>query len=451
MSGGTWTFQNKIRPNVYINFEGEGQTVGTVGERGIAAFPAPLPWGKDGVITLNAATYFQDAIRLIGFRAGDPRIRHITAAMNHAQRVLIYRLGANGDKATATIDALTVTAKYAGSRGNDISVSVQADVDAANMFDVVTFLEGEEMDAQKVEKIEDLQPNDYVEFSGTGDFTETAGTNLTGGTDGTTSASDYADALAALETEEFHILGIPSEDDAVKQLAAAYVERLRDSGQKIQAVIPQYAGDSEGIINLRNSIVLADGSEVPIIYVLWEIAAMQAGAAINESLTYRKIPNAVDVVPRLTNAETEDALRNGELVLTARGGNVVIEQDINSLTSFTPTKPYMFSKNRVIRVLDGINNDFVRIFGDFFIGKVPNDDDGRNLFKAQVISYMDDLQNIGAIQNFNAQTDVIVRPGEQIDGVYCEVYIQPVDSLEKFYFNIYVRQGDVSVNAGGAA
>src|SRR5690606_6677087 len=202
------------------------------------------------------------------------------------------------------------------------------------------------------------------------------------------------------------------------QLAVSYVSRLNDEGKKVQAVVYDYDANSEVVINLANSIIKSDGLVVEPTSVLWEIAGMQAGANINESLTYAVIPNAVDVHPKLTNSETIQALQNGKLVLTAINERVVIEQDINSFISFSPTKGYMFSKNRVVRLLNSMNNDFVRIFSENFLGKVNNNADGRSLFKAQIISYMSDLQDIGAIQNFNAETDVIVLPGDQIDGVY---------------------------------
>src|SRR5690625_1555832 len=132
---GIWTVQNKVRPDVYINFEGEGQSVGTIGERGVAAYPAPLSWGKEGITVIDAATYFQNSLKLIGFRAGDPRIRHITAAVNHAWTVLIYRVGTTGAvKATGTLGALTATAKYLGERGNDIAVAIEEDIDEEGKF-----------------------------------------------------------------------------------------------------------------------------------------------------------------------------------------------------------------------------------------------------------------------------------------------------------------------------
>lgn len=105
-----------------------------------------------------------------------------------------------------------------------------------------------------------------------------------------------------------------------------------------------------------------------------------------------------------SNAKIEQALRNRELVLVADGGRVRIEQDINTFTSISATKGREFLKNRVTRVLDAINNDFSRVFKDFYIGKVDNNDDGCNLLKNETINYLDTLQGMGAIQEFSSQT-----------------------------------------------
>src|SRR5690606_4820490 len=98
-----------------------------------------------------------------------------------------------------------------------------------------------------------------------------------------------------------------------------------------------------------------------------------------------------------------------------------------------------FSKNRVLRVLDGLANDYMRVFAQSYIGKVSNNVDGRNLFKAEVINITEQYQNIGAIQNFDSQTDVEVLPGNEIDAVLVNQWVQPVDSAEKIYFDITVR------------
>lgn len=442
MAGGTWTAQNKVRTGVYINFKSRPQPLGSLGERGIVAFPAPLPWGDPAkVIVIEASEYMDKSLELIGFRATDARIRHVSAAVSHARTVLLFRLGGTGAaKATASVDTLTATAKWGGTRGNDLQVAVQVNIDDSQKYDVVTYLEGEEVDRQTVAEIEELQPSAFIDWSGSGAPAVTAGVPLTGGTEGTASGADFSAALSAFEAYQFNVLGVPLTDATSKQLAAAYVRRQREEeGKKVQAVLVDYpTADYEGIISLRNGIVTTDGLNVPPEFILWEIAAMEAAADFNQSLTYTAIPNAVDAFPRLTNSETIAALQNGELVITAVNGTAVIEQDINTLTSFTPDRGRPFSKNRVVRVLDSIANDVKRIFETFYVGKVGNDDDGRALLEAEIVNYLLSLQGAGAIQNFDSQSDISVTQGIDADAVVIELSIQPVDSIEKIYMTVEV-------------
>jgi len=46
---------------------------------------------------------------------------------------------------------------------------------------------------------------------------------------------------------------------------------------------------------------------------------------------------------------------------------------------------------------------------------------------------LETLQGINAIQNFVADEDLEVLPGEEADAIVVNLYIQPVDSMEKMY------------------
>lgn len=130
----------------------------------------------------------------------------------------------------------------------------------------------------------------------------------------------------------------------MKALYSSYVRRLRDTeGKKVQAVLSDYATAAhEGVISVKNGVVLSDGTTVDHIHAVAWVAGATAAAAVNESLTYQ-------------------------------------------------------GYGRVLRVLDGIANDMKRIFENYYIGKVANNEEGRALFWSQCASYMNDLQDIGAI------------------------------------------------------
>ena len=141
--------------------------------------------------------------------------------------------------------------------------------------------------------------------------------------------------------------------------------------------------------------------------------------------------------PVLTNTQIIDALGKGQLVMTCEFDTVHVEQDINSLTTFTPDLGKMFRKNRVMRLCNTIANDIHSQFAENFIGVVHNNDTGRGLFKSAIVGYLLTLQNTQAIENFTAD-DVEVLAGDEIDSIVIHLAIQPVDSVEKIYMTVTV-------------
>lgn len=438
MAGGVWSSMNKVRPGVYVNFISERQAPGTLGERGIVTMPLPLSWGPSKqIITINAG---DDTFDVLGYDITAPQLLLVREALKRAKTLLLYRLN-DGDKATATIGGMTVTAKYSGVRGNNITIVVQANVDNPSMFDVQTLVEGREVDVQTVSTIGELRENAWVTFSGTGTLTETAGVNLAGGTDGEVTNADYTDYLAAIELHDFQTMAAPVTDETLKGIFVSFVRRLRETeGKKIQVVLPDYpSADYEGVISVKNGVILVDRTVIDKVKATAWVAGATAGANVNQSLTYTAYDDAIDVDTRYTHSQIEQALLNGEFLFVPSDGRAIVEQDINTFTSYTPEKGKHFSKNRVIRVLDGIANDLKRIFEQYYIGKVNNDADGRNLFKNEIINYLNTLQEIGAVQNFDTQNDVKVLPGNDVDSIYVELYVQPTDSVEKIYMKITIR------------
>lgn len=436
MAGGTFTAQNKIRPGSYFDFA-TNATLGALGDRGIVTMALKLSWGAvKQVLTIHAG---DNVKTLLGYDISDAKLLLIREALKRAGTLLLYRLNA-GTKATITVGTLTATAKYGGVRGNDLKVIIQTNIDDVSKFDVKTLLGNEEMDKQVVANISGLVPNAWIDWSGTGSLTATAGASLTSGTDGTVVNSDHTDYLAAIEVYDFQTVALPSNDNMLKSVYASFTKRLRDDeGKKIQAVLENYpTANYEGVISVKNGVVLADGTVLDSVSATAWVAGATAAAQVNESLTYQAYDEAIDASPRYTNSQIEAALKAGEFVFTQNQGRALVEQDINTFTSFNVTKGKVFAKNRVVRVLDAINNDLKRTFESFYIGKLDNNPDGRNLLKNEYVKYLETLQSIGAVQNFNSQTDITIVQGESSDSVYTEVSVQPVDAVEKIYTKVKV-------------
>ena len=109
---------------------------------------------------------------------------------------------------------------------------------------------------------------------------------------------------------------------------------------------------------------------------------------------------------------------------------VKICTDINTFTSITVDKQKYFSKNRVMRVLNQFCNDVYKQFSLYYIGKINNNEDSRNLLKGWIVGYLNEMQANGGIQNLEAD-DIQVSAGTDVDAVVVNAAIQPVDSVEK--------------------
>ncbi|SMF72408.1 Phage tail sheath protein [Paenibacillus uliginis N3/975] len=438
MAGGTWTTPNKVRPGVYTQISSQEQPIGRVGERGIAALGLSLPWGEpQKMITVTPGT---NLFEVLGYDVTAPQLLAVKEVLKRAGTLLLYRLN-SGTQATGTAAGLKVNARYGGERGNDIQIVIENAVDDTGKFVVSTLLNGKVVNKQLVSSAEDLKSNLYVEFAPeTGDLAATAGFSLTGGANGTVTNQEHVDFLAALEVQDFQTVGLLSSDATLKSLYTAFIKRLREQeGKKVQAVLTDYpVADYEGIISVKNGVILSDGTVIDKVKAVAWVTGATAAAAINESLTYAAYDEAVDTDIRMSHTEIEAALTNGEFLFSYSGGKAVVEQDINSFTSIEPAKARHFSKNRVVRVLDGIANDLKLLFEKSYIGKVDNNVDGRTLFWAECAAYFTSLQHIGAIQNFNANEDIVVTPGSEGDVLFVDIKVQPVDAIEKVYMKVKV-------------
>lgn len=252
--------------------------------------------------------------------------------------------------------------------------------------------------------------------------------------------ADVTKALAALKTVDFNTLCYPYDGEtetANKTAIATWIKAMRDDeGVKCQAVLANHVADSEGIINVVQGIVMVDNTKMTAAETTAWVAGATAGASITTSNTGMIYTGAIDVDPRMTKSEMENAIKAGKFIFKSDSAqNVSVVYDINSLTTVTVDKGKMFTKNRVIRTIDNIANDITKIFEANYVGKVNNNDAGRSLLRASLVDYFTTLQGMEAIQNFDV-SDVAIVKGNDSDAVVVTANIQPVDSVEKIYITV---------------
>lgn len=451
MAGGTFDkLAGKVRPGTYVNFESTRQDTVGISERGTVLLPLiGHSYGPaKEFITLYSSG--PDASRAkLGYSVydSDPSMLLIREAFKNARTVIVYILK-EGKKATGSAGVLTGTAKYGGSRGNDLRFSVTANPAAG--FDVTVYLDADVVaQYEKLKTVAELmeQTCEWIDFTGTGDLVATPGVNLTGGTDGEATNADFTAFLDAAEGLKWNTMAFPmaatgEEGDNAPALYEAVKTKIKylreEAGKYRKAAIPNFDADYEGIINVTNGVVLSDGTILPPEKAVAWAAGVDAGAKNTKSNTYEKYTGATGIHGQKNNAEAIEAINNGEFFFSfSEEGDVVVEYDINSLVTFKKPKDKTYRKNRVLRVFDTFAES---VMLNFPPNKYDNSPTGWDIMEGIGRSLLKQYEDVGAIKDVDLDNDFLVdRATSSGDETYFVIGLEPVDSAEKLFFTIKTR------------
>lgn len=428
--------QNKILPGAYLNFVSVAQASATLSERGVATLPLALDWGPENqMFTVELDEFLKDSQRIFGYAYTAAELRPLREVFKHAKTLHCFRLNQGGKKAANTL----ATAKYPGSRGNALRLVITENENSTEnepLFDVATYLGDVQVDKQlNIAALSDLQPNPYLDWLPEAELTLTAGAPLTGGENGQVLDAAYQVYLDQAENYTYNAMGCLSSDQLVKDLFVAYNKRMRDEvGKKCQLVLFNQLADYEGVVSVKNG--LAADKENPAL-AAW-VTGVLAGTAVNKSATNMTYDGEYAIDTEYTQKQLEKGLQEGSWLFHQVDGKVTVLRDINTFVSVTPEKSADFASNQTIRVLDQVANDIALLFGQKYIGKVPNDAAGRISLWNDIVKHHQELQAIRAIEGF-APENVRVAPGNSKKAVLVEDYITPVNAMEQLYMTVYVE------------
>lgn len=438
LGGGNWLTQNKVLPGSYINFSSVAKASATLSDRGYAAAPFVLSWGPEGeVFPVTSGEFQKNSKAIFGYGYDHPKLLALREIFQHATTVYCWRLG-NGEKASCTY----ADAKYPGVRGNDLSIVIASNVDDTSAWDVSTYLDGQCVDTQTVKAATDLVANDYVVFKTSATLEATAGTKLTGGADdAAVTGEDHQAFLDKLEAYAFNTLCCPATESTVVNLYVKYTQRMRDEvGSKFQLVAWQPStADYEGIIGVWNTVTHPTIASVPTHSLVYWVAGAEAGCAVNKSLTNFKYDGELTINTDYTQAELEAALKAGKFIFHNVNGDVRVLEDINTLLTLSDTKGEIFQSNQTIRVCDQIANDVAVLFGQKYLGTVPNDASGRSSLWGDITKLIQQLDDIRAVENFDPEI-VTCEQGDSKKAVLCIVNgLNVVNAMAQLYMSVTIQ------------
>lgn len=246
-----------------------------------------------------------------------------------------------------------------------------------------------------------------------------------------------SEVITALEPYEFNILCAYS---AMAEDVTAYINAVRswreDMGKKCQVVVySQEKVDYEGVINLVSTV---SDEDAPAHALIAWLAGAEAGCKVNESCTNMLYDGEYTIVINKTQSELEDCIRNGQVAFHLVYGDVRMLEDINTLTTTSVEKTEDFKSNQTIRVIDQIANDMARLFNTKYLGRIPNNPSGRVSFWADIVAHHRQLENIQAIENFDA-TLVKVEQGATKKSIVVTDVITVTNAMGQLYMTVIVQ------------
>ena len=401
LGGGSFATQNKTLPGSYINFVSARNAAATAGNRGTAAIALELDWGEAGkIIALTADDFIRNSLKILGAAYDDEKLMGLRDIFKNASTVLLYRLNGDGGKASNAFG----TANCSGTAGNSLKTVIEKNVNNDALFDVKTYFGTALVDTQTVAAATALVDNDFVAFKTDADLEVNAGAAFTGGTNGAADAAAHQAFLDKLESYACNAVGAVSDTQAINALYAAYAKRMRDElGIKLQAVVYNYAADSEAVVNVKNCKKA----------VYWALGVV-AGTAVNRSATNKLYDGEFEIPVDYTQTQLADAIKAGEFTLHRVGADIRVLDDVNSLVTVSDEKGDTFKDNKTVRIADRIATDIAAIFNERYLGVLGA------------------LRDVGAIEDFDS-SEITVAAGADKHSVVVNEAVTIVGMMAKLY------------------
>lgn len=455
--------EQKIRPGVYVRVTSDGEPPLAVVPQGVVAALLQASWGPLGeVVTLEN---LQSVAQTYG--TGGTLDTALEAFRGGCRQVLAYRLGTGGAKSSITLqdtaatpaDVVTITAKYEGTRGNDFKVTVRDSLtDPTNKRELLVY-EGTTL-RQIIEFAKGTtEPQDLVDAvaasnspwitatkiaDGNGTLAAVTQQAFTGGTDPTVIGDDYSTGLTTIESLDWNVLVVDSEDAATHAAVQTYIDRVRSEGKRVLAVVGEptsialntrlvnaAAFNDYAIIYVANGFKGSDGVTREGCKAAARVAGMVAAAQITDSLTHAVVQGATELVGALTNAEVEQAINSGALVFTMSAQKQVrIEYGINTFVTPDADHDAGWKKIRRLKTRDNLI-DRITATWDPLIGKVNNNPDGRATLIATAQGIINQMVAEGALLAGTIYEDPNNPPAG--DSAWFVVQVDDLDSAEHVY------------------
>ena len=458
----------KIRPGVYQRYENIGQSALVSAQDGICAIPVRASWGPLGKVVKNSRA----AELTKNYGTGKYGTGYTVPAAEAMFRggavtVYTYRLGTGGTKAKLDIGGMTATAKYPGTMPLRVAVQESLGDKTKKQFQVYsgtalvesfTFAADGKAEGANLKAV--AASSKYIEFSeetapATVPVLAVASGALTGGVDPTVTNEDYSKAFAAFESFYYNTIALDVDDDenmSLSLLLQAYLDEAYQmgksgiivTGQKVSVPFEQRLANAKAfndykVVYLGGGWMSGAESKDGALAICYT-AGVIASTPSNRGIVHTVVDNATDLCESLTNAQYEEAIQNGMLMVSmAPDGAIWYDSGINTRTATADeTNDDGWKKIRRTKVRFELFDRLDRQLAPK-VGKVSADTDG----------IADVVQTGQRVLNAMANNEGKLMPGAAFtedpnnpfsgDSGWFIIRANDIDSLEKIYLNYQFR------------
>ena len=229
---------------------------------------------------------------------------------------------------------------------------------------------------------------------------------------------DIKNVLKAVSKIKFTYMAYPEGSAENYGKIKEWVIEQRENKRKVKAVLPNIAGDNEGIINYTNNVntvaeMVKNGTEDAIVETTYtaaqftpRIAGLLAAVPNSYSATYATLGEVVSC------DEVEDrdkAVSEGKFFIFHDGEKIKTCRAVNSLQTITKEKGEDFKKIRLVHIMDTINNDIGTLVEDEYLGKYPNTYDNKCILISAIDEYLRRLESKGMINSHTIDIDMVAQ------------------------------------------
>lgn len=427
MSGQFSPTVRPLRPGAYFDFQAATPQPVFVNTLGIVALPFTHSWGPANTIVPLyqfsdfLTVYSQGGTTPPAFTAGYTAMRQCfqgegLPGRGGAGEVLGYRMVGSGGVASFTAlqnttpaAAITLTAVYQGTFGNNISVSVVVNArNPTTQLDLNVYVQGFMTETFSFNKTDVTalgalinDPNHGSKWvvasaitSGVLLATVTTPVSLTGGNDGATLVSgDWTAALAAFGVARF---GTFAPFDLVSAPITASVVAwqavLNTAGKRFMTVIGGAANDTatsaiarSALINDPNVINIGVGTFTDSVLgaldtsqLVPRLAGIIASRTEKQGLSFARLAG-VSIVAGASDADILASLQGGGFMTLSRDSNadapVRFEKGLTTFTTPDAARPvWAYSNPKFVLTMQNLENELTQWAEANVIGRLPVDD-----------------------------------------------------------------------------